>query len=323
MREWWWWWLPGWHKKWTLEKLRSETLSTIRVERSLVEEVAQRPRTSEDILDGSLLADVRLRLAEIEKSAQEATNADDLDDLIGFAERQGQLRSYLCPVAEIQGEGSLAIDLIEEWGVPKTVIEKLYKSHVEKLKKAESNPDDARGALRALLNERDSWADYTDDYEDQMKVYTRWLSAGAVILPMLAVIAFHWASIFCPLLVFGLLSAGVAGSCVSVLAKMPLLDVALSAELEAYGRRILSRIGVGVGASLIGCALFGWSLPISIQNQTFADSLSACSASPAVSCAGIKTLILLGVPMLLGFSERALTSFEQRVFGNPKTGAKK
>jgi hypothetical protein len=43
--------------------------------------------------------------------------------------------------------------------------------------------------------------------------------------------------------------------------------------------------------------------------------LSACLAFPATS--SIKTLILLGVPMLLGVSERALTSFEQRVFGNP------
>jgi hypothetical protein len=44
---------------------------------------------------------------------------------------------------------------------------------------------------------------------------------------------------------------------------MPLLDVALSAELEAYGRRIFSRIAVGVGASLIGCALLGWGLFLS------------------------------------------------------------
>lgn len=55
----------------------------------------------------------------------------------------------------------------------------------------------------------------------------------------------------------------------------------------------------------------------------YADSMNACSASPAGSRAGIKMLILLGLPMLLGFSERALTSFEQRVFGNPKGGPKK
>ena len=45
------------------------------------------------------------------------------------------------------------------------------------------------------------------------------------------------------------------------------------------------------------------------------ESLRACLAFPATS--SIKTLILLDVPTLLGFSERALTSFEQPVFGNP------
>ena len=55
-----------------------------------------------------------------------------------------------------------------------------------------------------------------------------------------------------------------------------LLDVALSVELEAYGRRIRGRIAVGVGASLIASALLGWGLiPVSLQNQTFADALNS------------------------------------------------
>jgi hypothetical protein len=94
---------------------------------------------------------------------------------------------------------------------------------------------------------------------------------------------------------------------------MPAFDVALSAELESYRRRIFGRIAVGVIASPIGCALLAWGvLPISLQNQTFADCLA-----PGTSWA--KMLILLGLPMLLGFSERALTSFEQRMFGGTKT----
>jgi hypothetical protein len=147
-----------------------------------------------------------------------------------------------------------------------------------------------------------------------MRRYTWWLFGATIILPPLAVLAFHFAFWFSPLLFFGLLCAGVAGSCVSVMAKMPALDVSLSAELDAYGRRILTRIGIGGVASLIGCAFLGW-FPISIQNQTFADALNACATSPTTST-GIKTLLLLGVPMLLGFSERTLTSFEQRVFGS-------
>jgi hypothetical protein len=95
------------------------------------------------------------------------------------------------------------------------------------------------------------------------------------------------------LLLFGLLCAGAAGSCVSVMAKMPALDVSLSGELDAYGRRILSRIGVGVVASLIGSASLAW-LPLSVQNQTFADGLNACATS---SAPGNKTLIVLGVTL--------------------------
>lgn len=69
---------------------------------------------------------------------------------------------------------------------------------------------------------------------------------------------------------------------------------------------------MGVVASVIGSASLAW-LPVSVQNQTFADALNPCATS---SVTDNKTLIVLGVTMLLGFSERTLTSFEQRIFGN-------
>jgi hypothetical protein len=317
MSEWWWWWVR--HKKWKLEKRRIKALLEIAEERLDVELMAQRPRRADDIIDTALLEKVLKCISEIEVSAKQAAHIDELEDLSGDAELQGQFRAYLCPVGEIQDEGELVIDLIEEWAVPKTAIKNLRDLRGKKL--ADTNPETARSALHALFYEHDTWADYTDEYEDQMKSYARCLSATAIILPFLAVIAFHSAFRFSPLLVLGLLLAGAAGSCVSVLAKMPAMDVALSAELDAYERRIFSRIAVGVGASLIGCAMLGWGLfPISIQNQTFADALNV--AARPTSAAGIKTLILLGVPMLLGFSERALTSFEQRMFGNTKGVAK-
>jgi hypothetical protein len=322
MREWWWWWLR--HKKWKLEKRREETLSAIRLQRSLLEAMAQRTRSNNDSFNDEYLKERLQRLAQIESCAGQATDTRHLDDLTTFAEQQGQLRAYICPVAEIEHEGTMLIELMEEWGVPKAAIEKLRKSHIETLKKAETNPLDARGALRSLFEEKDSWEDYIDDYEDTMAFHTRWLFAGAIALPVLAVGCFHYAFCWSPLLYLGLLFAGAAGSCVSVLAKMPPLDVALlSAELEAYVRRILRRIAVGVGASLIGCALLGWGvIPISLQNQTFADALNTSLEPLGASASGIKILILLGVPMLLGFSEQALSSFEQRLFGDVKTVAK-
>ena len=295
---------------------RSDTLSTIRGERLEFEEMLQRPRKAEEAApDDAFVTRVRECLAEIERRATQETNVDELDELGDDAEQQGQLRAYICPRGEIKIEGCLAIELMEEWGVPKPVITKLRDLADKPLQHAE-DPAAARIALRAIFEESDSWRDYTSDYEDQMLGYAEWLFWLTILLVLLALIALHF-----PMTVpGGFLFAGVAGSCVSVLAKMPLLEVSLSGELDSYKRRILSRIGAGVLGSLIGSGLLGWGfLSLSIHGQTFADVLDACSTSPA-SCTARQTLILLAVPMLFGFSERALTSFEQKIFGNSWQG---
>jgi hypothetical protein len=58
MRKWWWWWLPGWHRKWKLEKRRIEALSSIVGERLFVFldtiSVGRRDSTGEFIYDTPL-----------------------------------------------------------------------------------------------------------------------------------------------------------------------------------------------------------------------------------------------------------------------------
>jgi len=303
------------YKRKKLEKHRSETLSAIRGERLTFEAMVQRARIAGDTPDNAVLTSVPERLAEIEQRANQETNLGELDALIGDAEKQGQLRAYICPSAEIRNEGTLAIDLMEEWNVPKTKIDKLRRLVEPQLQKADIDPGPGRSALRDIFDESDSWSGYTDEYEDEMRRFTRWwLAVPSIVLLLLAIAALHF-PVTVPL-ALPVLFAGAAGSCVSVMAKMPVLEVGLSGELESYERRILSRIGVGVAASIIGCGWLGWGIiSFSIQGQTFADVLNACSTSPPTSCTGLKTLILLAVPMLFGFSERALTSFEQKVFG--------
>lgn len=279
-----WWWIPGWRKTCKLEKRRVETLSVIAGERVNVEAMAQRPRSAADALDESLLKTILKQLAEIEAKAKQASYIDDLDDLADDAETQGQFRAYLCPLTDIHDEGELVIDVIEGWGIPKTAIKRLRELLAKKLEKPDANPAAARSALRLLFEGRDSWADYADDYEDTMRPWALWLFIASISLPLLAALAFHFTFWFSPLMILGLLFAGAAGSCVSVISKMSALDVSLSGELDAYGRRVLSRIGVGVIASLIGSASLAW-LPVSVQNQTFADALNAASTT------GIKTLV--------------------------------
>jgi len=296
-----------------LEKQRNDTLSCIRGERLSFEEMLQRPRKGDDPLpDERFLVGVRERLTDIEQRATAQTNIEELERMSDDAEEQGQLRAYCCPRGEIEHEGSLAIELMEEWGVPKSIIANLHRLVDQPLKNAVEDVHAARGALRTVFDESDSWRDYTSEYEDEMQRLTHWLFWTTIGLAIGALVALH----FPITLALGILLAGIAGGCASVMAKMPVLDVTLSNELESYARRILSRIGVGMIASIVGCGLLGWGLiSISIQGQTFADILKGCSASPRTSCTTGETLILLAVPMLFGFSERALTSFESTMFG--------
>jgi hypothetical protein len=301
-------------KREKLEKHRLEILSDIVGARLRVELMAQRPRRADDALNNALLEQVTTKIKEMEESAKQATNTDELDDLSDDAEAQEQFSAYLCPASEVADEGNLIIDLIEVWGVPKSEIKKLREYLGKKIDSEQT--DVARSALYQLYGERDDWDDYRDEYEGTIWGLTWKLFVAIIVLALAAAPAIHFASYFSPLLFFGLFAASAGGACASVISKMPALDVSLKGELDAYRRRIFSRIGVGVVASIIGCSLLGWGLfPISIQSHTFADDLTACATS-TTTCTGVTTLVLIGIPMLFGFSERALTSFEQRVFGN-------
>ena len=147
-----------------------------------------------------------------------------------------------------------------------------------------------------------------------MRGYRVWLFVSTLASIVAAIACLRFAPYFSFLILAGLLFAGAAGSCVSVMARMPALDASLSGELDAYNRRVFTRIGVGVVGSLIGCGLMAWGvLPISMEGKTFTDLLNACLSRSEGS--SVQILIVLAVAMLLGFSERTLTSFERRIFG--------
>jgi hypothetical protein len=303
---------------WKLEDRRTETLSVISRERRDVELMAQRPRRSSDVVDGSLLDAVLKALKDIEDAATLARNTTQLGDLTDAAELQGVFAAYLCPETGVKDEGTILLDQIAGWGIPKSAIAVLRESVAKKLDSADAS--ESRSALYTLFVERVLWDDYIDEYEETMQGHTRWLFGSTVVVLLLAAWTLSFAASYPFLLWLGILLAGAAGSCVSVMTKMPALDLSLSGELDAYGRRIMSRIAVGIVASGIGCGLLNWgALPISIQNLTFKDALNGCVVSPDPSGTGPKILIVLAVAMLLGFSERTLASFEQRVFGSPKS----
>jgi hypothetical protein len=303
-----------WCSKKKLEKRRKEAVSDIIGERLAFETMLQRARIAGELPDEVFVQDVMGRFEKYEAKARQVTDLAELDNLACDAEKQGWLRAYVCPVVEVADEGNLAIDLMEEWNLPKAVTAKLRRTLGKKLDDTADHPESARGALRAIFEESDTWSRYTGEYEKEMRKLTYFLAvamAGGLV-------AASFAIRFPPTTPAGLLLSGVAGSCASVMAKMPMLEVVLSGALESYRRRILIRVCVGAAASLTGSALLGWGLlPIAIQGQTFAQMLvSCCSPGQSGSCSTVATLVLMGVPMLFGFSERALAHFEHQILAN-------
>jgi hypothetical protein len=297
-----------------LEKRRQGTLSSILYERWQLEAMVQRARVAEVPDATEVINQALARLSALEQKATSTTNVDEFDDIDGEAEEWGTFRAYICPPTEIEHEGNLSINLLEEWAVPKSRVDWMRNSLASKL--TDSNIQTARSALKMILMEENSWSDYTNGYEDTMKGYTYWLSGATAVLIVLAVIGLRYRLFALPVIFLGiLLCCGAAGSCVSVMLKLPLFDVSLSGELDAYGRRILSRVVTGTVASLVGCSLFA-VLMVSVQNLAFADVVTACTSQDVASCIIVKQLTLLALPILLGFSERTLTSVERRVLGD-------
>lgn len=325
METWWWRWIPGRRRsKWKLEKSRVEALSSITGDRLFVERMAQRQRPAEENIDDILRIEVLKKIDEIYVAAQNTNDIDVLEDLTDDAELQGLFAAYLCPVAEIKIEGDLVLDQIDGWGIPRSSTEtarKLWQEASQNLKTSpgkEATIHVARGALYALFAERDAWRDFLDDHDEEIP--RMWKLFVVVIISLVAaVFAVYYAYSFSPLFVFGVLAAGAAGSCASVMSKLPTIEDRLSRKIDAGSGGVWVRIATGLIGTVIGCALLAW-IPLSIEDKSFGELVSACTTTPctapaANACTTVKMLILIGIPTLLGFSERTLPFFEQRIFG--------
>lgn len=325
MVKWWWRFLPVKRRTaWKLEKRRIAAISSITGDKELIELMVQRPRAANESLDVELLNTVRTRLADIEARARVATLEDELEDLEEDGESQGLFAAYFCPVNQIRDEATITLDTIDGWGIPKSATNLLEKLFSGRLENAVADPHSAREALYSIHAEADAWDDFIEDYEEIMDKYTKRLWWCSVVMLGATIAALWWAPKLPILVAVAVLLAGATGSCISILAKRPARDATLRGELDAYAGRIFARIGAGVAASLIGCGLLGWGvIPISIEKQTFQDALDICTTSSSCQ-AVIKALLIIAVAMLLGFSERVLTSFENRILGElHSTGRKR
>jgi hypothetical protein len=141
-----------------LEERKAHALSSIERQKFAVDLMAQRATARDSDFNEAQATAIQSKLNELTKKAEGTDRIETLDDLIDQAEEQAQLRAYFCPIDEILTDGRLALDLMEEWNVPKSITARLRALLGKKLERAGKEADEARGALRALFEEYDSWS---------------------------------------------------------------------------------------------------------------------------------------------------------------------
>ena len=299
-----------------LENSRSDALSRIHEAESSFQQMVARCVSAGEVPDPAVASRF---LTDIAKCAQQISSAGEVDELKRLANEadcHALLRAYVCPTSEIYLEGTRLIDLLRDWGIPNTSLSRLAASLDDSCKPTPFYPVKARAVLREIMHQ----VDVDDDYVEQLEKELRNLSICLVVLVGVslfgAIVSLDNCAAFPVLFQFSLVFAGVGGSCASVLARMPSTEVATSAVSLSLIRLTLSRVGTGVAGSITGCALLAWGvIPLTINNLSFDSVLSACGPNAAARCTPTYSLIAIAVPIVLGFSERLLTSLEGQLLG--------
>jgi len=116
------------------------------------------------------------------------------------------------------------------------------------------------------------------------------------------------ASIIHGMALYGFIAAGFSGALVSVLSRMP--PMLGWGEWSSYTPRMIGRVAAGVAGTFAGGALLAAGV-IKVGDYTFDDLLTKTVSPGAV-------LYVVGLGILFGFTERALTQLQGLVFKQDK-----
>ena len=327
-----------------------DTLVSIRDARGLFEDARRRAAAAEY----TPKLDVDAVLAEFDALEAAVTDAseEELQTLAANAERLGRLRAYVYPNAELQIEGKTAFADLSQWGVPPAVLNTIQSDLLVTLGTPLDAPDTgrARAALRALYEAYDSWAYYVDEYAEYMQRLAGWLLGleavalvvtlnrflyGDVILGFLGagvcgalvsviskmpplVADAEWDAYFRRILMrvgTGVAAVLIGGGFLAsgiVTVTLPNSRVTVSDLVELCGKETCRSEACRLNAAETGW--WQW-IAAKLKRQPLpVEEARVAGTPPAARCTTGGVLLLLGLGLLLGFSERALTSLEDKVF---------
>jgi len=287
---------------------RATLKSTVMAYRGQFEQSVCVSRASGSPFSEEFVQVVMGKFSELEARVEKTSTDSEWESIEDEAESLYRLRAYIIPLSEIAVQGSTILSNMEQWTIPATALEILKKEVAQELKS--NDLEKARAALHTLFKEYDEWSEFQDTYNKEMKWLT-WRLAGGIVLSLLA-------ALYCLLygpVALGIAFAGVTGSCLSVISKIP--GVIVSGDSDPYHRSAVRRLATGFAASMVGVGfLLSGMAPISLPyGGTFLEIITALSESVPKSPPKIVLVFeIIAIVTLMGISERALTSFEEKLF---------
>jgi hypothetical protein len=292
--------------------------------------------------DSSLAKAVMDDFGEIEKSVLNAAG-EELDTLISRSQDLKNMRAYLLPRHEIEAQGKYVIAELREWSVPQSVLKSIEDDFLNALQKGDLNA--ARAALYNIFDSSDYWNMYIDWFTGFMR-YIASILMGLMLLSLAGAFICILHGFATP----GFILAGACGALVSVISKLP--PLVPYGETAGYIVRIIGRVAVGIAACVIGYGLLASGIltvglpdkstladlingntvesragmsgnlqkanvvaaPAPAQNTNLASTADSSKNCPQPGGTTRDALILIAIAMLFGFSERSLSSFENKIF---------
>jgi hypothetical protein len=263
--------------------------------RATFREAVERARASGTV-DQEFIGRIEAQFETLEQQIRATTDEEIIGNLCDRAEELERLRAYVLPEHEILLQAQTCLIDMRDWGVPRPTLRYIETDLVLPMHKKDDVPT-KRAALHKLFDCYDFW-------EAQGTEYDAWIAVRCKVLTVLLALALG-GSILGVVLGSGLaafLVGGLAGSLVSVLSRLPpMLGWGGWAALPA---RMYSRIGLGIGGTIAGGGLMAAGLlTIGKTAEEFATIIS--TSHRATTSEG---LYMVGIGILLGFSERLLSS---------------
>jgi hypothetical protein len=241
---------------------------------------------------------------------KQTTTDKDLDFVEARAEELADHRVYVLPIYDLKIEAAEQLDELSSMGVPKESLA-LIKKWVAKLDEKDVTEAEKRLIMSQLIEDYNYW----DSYVDWVLRVTNWMRVGSLSLVVLGLVLSLVLFRNSPVIKF--IMAGVSGAALSVLLKIP--PVIVYKEVYTLVATCISRIATGaivsvVGLSLLSSKIINLVFEFSGNKFTIAEGLWGPSG-PNPPPSPLVQIILIGIGVLFGFSERLLSSLESTFLG--------